>query len=167
MVTAYDNSIGDLRAPSANLTDAIRGISITSTTATTNYNIYYNTVRLTASSTGANFGTSGLFHAASATASTATLDLRNNAIINKSIPNGTGLTVAYRRSAGTAGTLFNYSNSSNNNIFYAGTPGASNLIYSDGTSSAQTIAQYTRRQFYRGNDCAARSRSMLPKIRLS
>ena len=73
-----------------------------------NYNIYYNTVRLAASSTGANFGTTGLFHAASATTSTATLDLRNNAIINESTPNGTGLTVAYRRSAGAAGSLSNY-----------------------------------------------------------
>ena len=150
LVAAYDNSIGDLRAPSANLTDAIRGISVTSTTATTRYNIYYNTVHLTASSTGTNFGSTGLFHAASTTASTATLDLRNNAIINKSIPNGTGLTVAYRRSAGAAGNLLNYSLSSNNNIFYAGVPSANKLIYSDGTGSAQTIAQYTGGNFTAG-----------------
>ena len=142
LVTAYDNSISDLRAPSANLTDAIRGISVTSTAVTTNYNIYYNTVLLAASSTGANFGTTGLFHTANTTASTAALDLRNNAIINNSTPNGTGLTVAYRRSAGVAGNLLNYSLSSNNNILYAGTPGASNLIYADGTSTAQTIFQY-------------------------
>ena len=52
------------------------------------------------------------------------------------------MTVAYRRSLGTAGTLANYASTSNNNDFYAGTPSATNLIYSDGTSTAQTITAY-------------------------
>ena len=34
------------------------------------------------------------------------------------------------------------SNTSNNNLFYAGTPSATNLIYADGTSTAQTIGAY-------------------------
>src|SRR5204863_1365310 len=91
---------------------------------------------------GAGFGSSGISVLASATATTSTLDLRDNIIVNTSVQNGAGLTVAYRRSVGTAGTLANYASTSNNNDFYAGTPGASNLIYSDGTSSAQTIAAY-------------------------
>ncbi len=124
-VNAYNNIIGDLRTPAASLTDAIRNISVTATGTTSNYNIYYNTLRQAATSSGANFGTTGIFHAASATTSTATLNLRNNAIINASTPNGTGLVVAYRRSAGAAGNLANYDPRSNNNVFYAGTPGAS------------------------------------------
>lgn len=141
-VNTYNNLIGELTAPLANLTDAIRGISVSSTSTSTTQNVYYNTVNIIASSTGANFGTTGIFHAASATGTTAALNLRNNIIVNNSTPAGTGLTVAYRRSVGTAGTLANYANSSNNNLFYAGTPGASNLIYSDGTGSAQTLALY-------------------------
>jgi len=64
-----------------------------------------------------NFGTTGIYHAASNVASTATLDLRNNIICNTSTSNGTGLTVAYRRSVGTVGRLANYASTSNNNLF--------------------------------------------------
>jgi hypothetical protein len=140
--TVYNNLIGDLTAPAATNTDAIRGINITSTTASSTNNIYYNTVYLNASSTGTNFGTTGIFHTTSTTGTTANLTLRNNIIVNNSTASGTGLVVAYRRSAGTASALANYNSASNNNLFYAGTPSATNLIYSDGTGTAQTIAQY-------------------------
>jgi hypothetical protein len=150
-VTVYDNLIGDLRAPSTNaVIDAIKGINLTSSTASSTLNIYYNTIYLNATSSGAFFNTAGVFHTASATATTAALSLRNNTIVNTSTANGTGTTVAYRRSLGTAGTLANYASSSNNNDFYAGTPGPSNLIYSDGTSSAQTIAAYKNGAFTAG-----------------
>ena len=148
-VTTYNNLIGDLKAPASTSTNAIRGISITSTTLTTTYNVYYNTVYLTGTGV-ANFGTSGIYHTASTTSSTAKLDLRNNIVVNNCTPAGTGLAVAYRRSSGTANMLNNYASTSNNNLFYAGTPGASNLIYSDGTSSAQTIALYKAGAFTAG-----------------
>ncbi len=148
-VNVYNNLIGDLKAPAATSTDAIRGISVTATGTTSNYNIYFNTVYLTGAG-GTNFGSSGIFHAASATSSTAALNLRNNIVVNNTTPNGTGLAVAYRRSSGLAGTLANYASTSNNNLLYAGTPGASNLIYSDGTSSAQTLALYKSGVFTAG-----------------
>ncbi|MCB9341982.1 MAG: hypothetical protein H6577_27965 [Lewinellaceae bacterium] len=138
-VNAYNNLVGDLRATAASLTDAIRGISVTSTSSSTTYNISFNSVYLAASSSGTNFGTTGVFHTTSATATTATLNLRSNIIVNASVPAGTGLAVAYRRSS-TA--LTNYGSASNNNMFYAGTPGASNLIFSDGTNLLQTLAAY-------------------------
>ncbi|NOU47337.1 MAG: hypothetical protein HOO86_09770 [Bacteroidales bacterium] len=146
----YNNLIGDLKAPSASSTDAIRGIGITATTTSSTHNVYYNTIYLNASSTGTNFGSTGIYHTASATATTAVLNLRNNVIINNSTPAGTGLTVAYRRSSGIAGMLANYASTSNNNDFYAGTPGASNLIYSDGTGTAQTIEAYKAGVFTAG-----------------
>jgi hypothetical protein len=149
-LTVFNNLIGTFTAPAAASTDAIRGINITSTTTSSTRNVFYNTVFLNASSTGANFGTTGIFHTASATSTTSALNLRNNLIINTSTPNGTGLTVAYRRSVGTAGTLANYAASSNNNDFYAGTPGLTRLIYSDGTSTAQTIAIYKTGVFTAG-----------------
>ncbi|MDP3462201.1 MAG: hypothetical protein Q8S18_05360, partial [Bacteroidales bacterium] len=148
--TVYNNLIGDLRATASASTDAVRGISITSTTTSTTYNVYYNTVYLNASSTGTNFGTAGIFHTASATSTTANLNLRNNIIVNNSTAAGTGLVVAFRRSNGIANMLNNYNSGSNNNLFYAGVPGASNLIYSDGTSTAQTMTQYKNGVFTAG-----------------
>ncbi|MES2284650.1 MAG: T9SS type A sorting domain-containing protein [Bacteroidota bacterium] len=147
---AFNNIIGDLRTPASTFTDAIRGISVTSTSSASTINAYYNTVYINATSNGTNFGASGVFHAASTTATTATLNLRNNIIVNTSTPVGTGLTVAYRRSAGAASTLANYAATSNNNLFYAGTPGIANLIYSDGVSSAQTMAAYKAGVFTAG-----------------
>jgi hypothetical protein len=141
-VNAYNNTIGDLTAPSANYADAVRGISVTSTTGNTTYNLYYNTVYINASSTGTNFGTTGIYHNAYATATMVTLDLRNNIIVNKSAPNGTGLTVVLRKS-GTS--LNNYAATSNNNAFYGGTPGTTRLIYYDGTNADQTLADFKAR----------------------
>lgn len=149
-VNVYNNLIGSLSTTASNFTDAIRAISITSLEPTSNVNVYYNTVYLNATSSGTNFGSTGIFHTASTTATTATLDLRNNIIINSSTPTGTGLTVAYRRSSGSANTLANYASSSNNNLFYAGTPGANKLIYSDGTSTAQTLSSYKSGAFTAG-----------------
>ncbi|WP_293874224.1 GEVED domain-containing protein, partial [Flavobacterium sp.] len=134
-VTAYNNLIGDLKATAAISTDAIRGISITSTTTSANYNIYYNTVHLTGTSSGANFGTSGIFHAASTTATTATLNLRNNIIVNNSTAVGTGTVTCFRRSA--AATLGNYASTSNNNLFSS----ATGSIMNDGTT-AFTLATF-------------------------
>ena len=140
--TVYNNTIGGLTATASASTDAIRGISITSTQTTSTQNIFHNTVYLNASSSGANFGTTGIFHNAIATATTSALNLRNNIIINNSTPAGTGRTVAYRRSSNA---LNNYSATSNNNLFYAGTPGANNVIFSDGTNNDQTLADFKTR----------------------
>jgi hypothetical protein len=74
---------------------------------------------------------------------TPVLDLRNNVIVNMSTPGSTGgNVVAYQRSSTT---LTTYSDSSNNNCFYAGTPSANRLIFYDGTNADQTIAAYKTR----------------------
>lgn len=128
--------------------DAVRGIEITSALASATYRVYYNSIRL-AGNGGTGFGSSAMFHTSSTASTTAALDMRNNILDNECTPNG-GLVVAFRRSAGTANSLQNYAAASNNNLFYAGTPGASNLIYTDGTSSAQTIAAYKAGVFTAG-----------------
>ena len=135
----YNNIIGDLKTPAASAVDVIRGISITSTAVTSTINVYYNTIYINATSSGTNFGTTGIFHTANATTTTATLNLRNNSFTNTSTAKGTGLTVAYRRSSNTLG---NYASTSNNNHFYSGTPSATNLIFTDGTTPEQTLANY-------------------------
>jgi trimeric autotransporter adhesin len=139
----YNNIIGDLRAPlTTSASSAVIGINVTSTTASTNINVDDNSIYLNATSAGANFSTSGVFHTTSVTASTSALTLRNNIIVNNSTPNGTGIAAAYRRSSTT---LTNYTSSSNNNLFYAGVPSASRLIFYDGTNSDQTLAAYKGR----------------------
>ncbi|GAA4038577.1 hypothetical protein GCM10022386_25560 [Flavobacterium cheonhonense] len=125
----YNNIIGGLSAPiTSSTSDAIRGINITSTATLATNKVYYNTIYLNATSTGTNFGSSGIFHTYNATATTATLDLRNNIIVNASGANGTGLAVAFRRSAST--DLNNYASTSNNNLFF-GTSG----VYNNGTTT--------------------------------
>ncbi len=140
--TLNNNIIGDIRSTAASLADAIRGIGIISTGTTSTTNVYYNTIYLNASSSGLIFGTSGIYHATSGTATTSTLNLINNNITNVSVPNSVGLTVAYRRSSAT---LTNYGATSNNNMFYAGTQGPFKLIFNDGTNSDQTLAAYKSR----------------------
>ncbi|HMM10773.1 MAG TPA: right-handed parallel beta-helix repeat-containing protein [Bacteroidales bacterium] len=149
-ISIFNNLVGDLKAPNANSVDAIRGISVTATGAASNYNISYNSVYIAASSFATNFGTTGIFHTARTTTTTASLTLRNNLIVNNSTASGTGLVIAFRRSAGGLDYLNNYNLASNYNCFYAGTPGPSNLIYSDGTSVAQTIDQYKNGVFTAG-----------------
>ncbi|OIP56515.1 MAG: hypothetical protein AUK34_11175 [Ignavibacteria bacterium CG2_30_36_16] len=138
----YNNFISDLQAPTSASADGVRGIGITSTTASSNIGLYYNSIFLNATSTGTNFGTSGIFATSSATATSASLDMRNNIVVNKSTPAGTGVAAAYRRSSTT---LTNLNAATNNNCYYAGVPSASNLIFYDGTNSDQTIADYKTR----------------------
>ena len=149
--TIYNNLIGNLSAPASTNPDGVRGISITSSTSASFINVFYNTVYLSGSG-GTNFGSTGIFHTASTTATTAALNLRNNIVVNNTTPNGTGVAVAYRRSSGTANTLNNYVSTSNNNLFFSGVLGgsANPLIYSDGVSAALTLAAYKSGVFTAG-----------------
>ncbi|MDO7873390.1 BNR-repeat neuraminidase N-terminal domain-containing protein [Hymenobacter sp. ASUV-10] len=129
-VNASNNIIGGITTPDLSSATAVAGILVNGGSAS---NIYNNTVYLNASSSGTNFGTSGIFLAST----TPTVTLINNIVVNKSTPNGTGLAVALRR---TATALAGYSSSSNNNLYFAGTPGTNRLLYYDGTNSYQTLA---------------------------
>ncbi len=133
-INIYNNLIGDLSATAANTTIPIAGIYASGTSGTTN-NIYYNTVYLNTSSSSGLFGSSALY-----ASTTSNLNLQNNIFVNISTPVGpTGFTSAYRRNNTT---LTTYATNSNNNLFYAGTPGTKNLIMYDGTNSYQTLANY-------------------------
>jgi hypothetical protein len=131
---AYNNIIGNLTTPNATGANAVIGINISSSTTTHVFNVHFNTVNINASSTGTNFGSSAI------SANTgSTVNLINNILVNTSTSTGTGITAAYRRSSAT---LTTHGNASNNNLFYAGTPGAANLIFTDGTNPKQTISDY-------------------------
>ena len=130
----YNNIIGDLRTTTANAANSLIGLNISGGTTA---NVYYNTVMLNATSSGALFGSSAI-----SASTTPALTLRNNIFINKSTANGAGITAAYRRSTTT---LTSYNSASNNNLFYAGTPSASSVIFYDGTNSDQTIGAFKTR----------------------
>ncbi|MES2678847.1 MAG: T9SS type A sorting domain-containing protein [Bacteroidota bacterium] len=126
----YNNLVGDLKAP---ITGGIP-ISALYLGGGTTINAHYNTIHLNATSSGLNFGSIAVY-----ASSTPAVTLRNNIFVNNSTPTGTGKAYGYYRSSAT---LTNYSALSNNNLFYAGTPSASNLICFDGTNSIQTLGAY-------------------------
>jgi len=141
-VTVANNIIGDIRTPIAQTgsitAPSIRGININSSLANSSIKVYYNTVYLNAVTTNVTlFSTTAMFHTYNTTATTASLDLRNNIFVNNSTPVGTGKAVAFQRSAAT--NLNNYNVNSNNNDFYAGIPSASNVLFFDGTNSYQDL----------------------------
>ncbi len=130
-VYLYNNFISELYAPASTLATSIYGIYFSGGTS---HGAYNNTIYLDASSSSDDFGTIGLY-----ASTTPILELKNNIIVNVSTPGVNGTTIAYRRSSTTIGT---YATTSNNNNFYAGTPGPSRLIYSDGTNNAETLMDY-------------------------
>ncbi|MCG9881673.1 MAG: hypothetical protein MH472_13835, partial [Bacteroidia bacterium] len=139
----YNNLISRLYAPLSNGTGAtVVGINISATTATTTFGVYHNTIFIDAVSSGLNFSTAAIQHAANATATTAALDLRNNILVNTSTPNGTGTSVALRR---TAAAMNNYVNTSNRNLFYAGVPSSNRLIFFNGTAADSTLELFKLR----------------------
>lgn len=137
----YNNIIGDLKAPIYTGTpDAVRGINIISTQPSSAVNVFFNTIRLSATSTGADFGSTALYTTASADSFTVRLDLRNNIINNNSMSSGAGFTAAFKRS-GPA--LENYAVASNNNIFFAGNiPSPDSTIYFDQNLFYPTLAAF-------------------------
>lgn len=141
IVTYYNNMISDLRAPAGVQASVpvITGINITGGNL---LSLYYNSVYLNASSTGANFGTAALY----SVTSMPMLELKNNIFVNTSTPAGTGTTAALRF---TNSTITNYAQTSNNNLFYSGTPGVSNVLFFDGTNRDQGLSAFQSRVYPR------------------
>ncbi|GAB3830642.1 hypothetical protein GCM10028821_19310 [Hymenobacter jeollabukensis] len=136
-VTASNNLIGDVTAPAATGVAALGGIYVG---AATTANLYYNTVYLNASSTSTTtFGSSGIYVAST----TPAVDMRNNVVVNTSTPGATGATAALRYVSAPGTSL---ASTTNNNLYYAGTPAANRVIYVEGTSTLanaqQTLTAY-------------------------
>lgn len=134
IVAIYNNYIYELKTPASSGARQITGLNIVAGQVV---DAHFNTIYLDASSTGANFGTAGIY------ANTATiLKLRSNIVENVSVPTGTGLTVALQFSSTS---ISNFDPASNNNNYYAGRPGPSNLIFYDGTNSFQSLLEFQTR----------------------
>jgi hypothetical protein len=134
LTNVYNNFISNLKTPSATNTTGLHGIYINSGT---NVNLFYNTVFLNCASTSTGIFVSDAVYAST----TAGVELRNNILVNTSAAQGstTYSAAVYRRSNNT---ITSYSAASNNNDFYAGTPSANNLVYSDGTNNMQTLESF-------------------------
>jgi len=135
----YNNmvALGNPAPASAN-TNAVIGLYDAATGGTV-ANFSYNSVYIAGSSIGANYGSTAFYTTAGATPK---LVLINNLVVNHAVPTGTGLAVARRSSSSTTTNFAVAAPYSDYNSYHAGTPGASNLIYYDGTTSDQTLASY-------------------------
>ncbi|MEI2748132.1 MAG: T9SS type A sorting domain-containing protein [Ferruginibacter sp.] len=117
-VKIANNLISDIRCATGfnTVNDLVRGLSLTSVTANSTLDVNHNSIYLNnATSTTAQLNTACIFHTASNTATTASLQLRNNILVNTTTGNA-GTRVALRRSSAF---LNNYSAVSNNNDMYA------------------------------------------------
>ena len=145
--TVHNNYIGDIRAPFSTADNTVRAIEFASTSDASDYNLYFNTVYLNATSSGNHFGCSVL--TATAGSGFLRLDLRNNIFVSTSTPNGTGLNVVYR---GLSLTTTLYKTTTNNNLIYAGVPGSQRLIYYSSVSvQDQTLGAFQSRVYPRDN----------------
>ena len=109
----YNNFVSDLRTPA---TDGYQPPPLVGIYVQygTHVNVFNNTVYLNAASTGFGFGSAALYAAG---IPGTTQDFRNNVLVNLSVPNGWGKTVAYQRNNDL---LDMYSMNSDGNCLYAG-----------------------------------------------
>lgn len=152
-VNVYNNRVSGLSTPAANAANPLVGLNITGGTT---INASYNTILINGTSTGALFGSSAV-----SASTTPTVTLRNNIFVNTSTANGAAFTAAYRRSTTT---LTSYGSTSNNNLFYAGTPSATNVIFFDGTNNDQSLAAYKTRVASRDAQSVSESPNFLSTV---
>lgn len=133
----YNNYISDIKVLGSSSATGVNGIVLSGGTT---HSVYYNTIYLNATSTSTTtFGSNGIY----VSSATPVVDLRNNIVVNNSTPGITGGNTTAFRYAST--TLTNISANTNNNCWYAGASGPTNLIFWDGTNTDQTIAGYKAR----------------------
>lgn len=141
-VFVSNNMIGNLKNGISSSNSAITGITSYIGPQTVQAGFYNNTIFINAGSVGTNFGTTGIFLSKYLKSA----DLRNNIIVNTSVPNGSGKSVVLLTDSLNFGNL---AVTSNNNNYFAGTPSPQNLLFSDGVTSNQTLLQYRNRFFPR------------------
>jgi hypothetical protein len=128
--TLSNNIIGNINTPNASSGNAINGVYIAGGSM---LNVFYNTVYLNASGSGGNFNSNAIY-----ASTTSSLNLKNNIFVNTT-SGSNGVTAAFRRSSTSLGS---YLSTSNNNLFYAGTPSSNNVILQNGTASYQTLTSF-------------------------
>jgi len=120
----------------------VRALCITGSASTNN--VFNNSIMLDDAAIAPTNQTACLFVSAGPTS----VDLRNNIFVNIATPGSDILSravVFYKSSA----SYTNISANSNNNLYYAGTPGTKKLIFYDLTNSDQTLTAYKTRMVNR------------------
>lgn len=137
----YNNIVGNLSATSSGNSPAIRGIDL-STGSNVSADVFYNTVNITSTSSSSSTFSSAALYTSTATSAAIQHRINNNIFINNATPGSSGRTVAHWRN-GVSPDMIN--SNSQSNIYYAGSPGSSRLIYYDGVLGCQTINAYQYR----------------------
>ena len=134
----YNNFVRDIRTPNTDTYNypTTRGISDRKGIAY----IYNNSVLLNYVATATTNESAGIFVEGFSYGS-ATADIRNNIIVNKVDVSSGGYAVALYKSA----EYSTISTNSDNNLYYAGTPSAKNLIYYNTNDADQTLQDYQTR----------------------
>ncbi len=134
----YNNFVRDIRTPGTDTYNypTTRGISNRKGTAY----IYNNSILLNYTSTAETNESAGIFTEGFSYGS-ATSDVRNNIVVNKTDVTTGGYAAALYKSE----EYSTISTNSDNNLYYAGTPSAKNLIYYSVTDGDQTLADYQAR----------------------
>lgn len=131
----YNNMISGIAAPASLLATApvSKGIEVRTFSSA---HIYFNSVRLEYESTNAAQHSAAFYLNNSANP----VDLRNNIFVNLTTPapDATGFTAAFFKSTNV---FTNLNENSDNNLYYAGLPGANNLLFYGHNSSAPLLAQ--------------------------
>ncbi|MBA4250284.1 MAG: hypothetical protein C0425_00350 [Chlorobiaceae bacterium] len=137
-INIFNNFISNIQAPRSTAAPGVRGIDLQQASR---FNVYYNTVYLDTLVTAAthhsavlvltNFGVS-------------TADVRNNIFVNL-MGVGSGVSRASVIYASSTANLLRLAPTSNNNLYFAGTPTAKNLISFDVTNADSTLNQYRLR----------------------
>ena len=133
----YNNFISNLKTPVSNSLTSAYGLYIGS--PVTYLGAFHNSIYLNSTSTGAAFGNIGVYVTSS---TTNTIDLRNNNIVNTSIPGATtGRTVGIRYSSAA---YTNYFAGSGANNIYIG-PIFRNSFFFDGTNFDSALNKFQDR----------------------
>ena len=137
-----NNYIYDVRAPRSTSIPGVIGIEILSALNNLSANVYYNTILLdnTVPPTITNHSSSAVYFS---NFSTSAFDFRNNILVNK-MSAGTSPTT------GRAAVLFTSNNSNllrlasttNNNLYWVGTPSIAKPLVYDSTTSYTTLSSY-------------------------
>jgi hypothetical protein len=133
----YNNLISGIAAPAATSAVAVYGITVGFTGSTTypSAQFYNNTISLTGT-TATDKHSVGIH---TLNVSNGMLKLANNIVLNNITPAGTGIATAIYRAGGV---LTAFDPTSNNNIYWAGTPSPTHLIYYDGANKYETMFAY-------------------------
>jgi hypothetical protein len=130
VVRISNNMVYGLNAPVSGIASGVYGADISGSDSLL---FYYNTIVLDGtSSTALNFGNACAF-----VGSNDFIELRNNNLVNLSVPVGTGIVYALWTNESLAGSV--YSPFSGHNNFYAGTPSPTHIVVSSLDGFLQTI----------------------------